>query len=328
MIKKKFLLSILLALSVTSCSNNSIYTSSSKENFSSDKTYISSSEVVFQQEEADPNGFDPNFNYVGTSATEFEGMAGRYVANPQFVAEPDFRDNDTYVKTIWNFGVIAFPFRGTSVVAYHKGGKIVELHRFESGKMTIGESRSLGFIEESQGKWQKGYVHFMEGGKASSTKRYEHSLEQNLGTMSHLDGQGRSEGIAKYLDFFANYGIPTSMFVYFDGATDDYINEMVGHRYLGLAVDTASAIPIYSDDLTEIVGVMTLGYSFGSVSKAFTYLKEDGFDKVKMAKEIITQVQDSEIEAIQNPCFYVEDTSMLPKGDWRSILGDANFDYF
>lgn len=323
MIKKKLLSLVLLALSLVSCSNSGASSHSPNESQSSEILF-SSADDTSEAEEADPYGFDPNLDYIGTSATDFEVMASRYVANPQFVPEPFSMEGDYYVRTILDFGIITFPFRGSSVVAYHRGGKIIELHRFQSGKMTIGEAKTLGYAGEAQEKQSEGYVYFRAGGKASSTKRYERDLDQRLGNFSHLDGQGRFEGIEKYIDLFARYGIPTSMLVYYDGMADDYINDMEGHGYLGLAVDYASAIPVYSDDLCEIVGAMTIGYCFGDLRKAFTYLKEDGFGRIKKAKEMITQVGDPEVNEIQNPRFYVEDTSLLPKGDWRIILGGQN----
>ena len=47
---------------------------------------------------------------------------------------------------------------------------------------------------------------------------------------------------------------------------------------------------------------------------------------MKKATELISEVRNPEVEAVQDPRFYVEDASMPPKGDWRIILVDANFD--
>ena len=71
---------------------------------------------------------------------------------------------------------------------------------------------------------------------------------------------------------------------------------------------------------------MAIGYCCGTFRKAFTCLKENGFDRVKKAKEIFGQIDGSEVNKVQDPRFYVEDTSLLPKGVWRIILGDAGFD--
>lgn len=321
MIKKSALLSLLCVLSMASCTGAVVSDELSGVAESSDADVATSIPTVPAVEEADPWGFDPNFDYVGTSADDFKIIASMYAGNTEFVPEPETRENDWYVKTVLDFGIITFPFRGTSVVAYHRGPTIIEVHRFQSGKMTIGEARSLGYVGEAKAKQSEGYVHFRSRGKPSSTKRYERKLDENLGTYDHTDNQGRFTGIGKYVDLFTKYGIPTSMLVYYDGMANDYINDMAGNGYMGLSVDYASAIPIYSDDLTEIVGAMTIGYCSGSLSKAFTYLKEDGFGEVKKAKDMISQLNDTSIDVVSNPRFYLENTSLLPKGDWKIILG-------
>jgi hypothetical protein len=324
MSKKGLIALVSLALCAASCATSA----SADRSLSESKSSVSDSFSAYNSsiaEEADPNGFDPNFDYVGTSATDFRVIASRYSANPEFVSEPYSAQDDRYARTLIDFGIIAFSFRGSSVVARHKGGKIIETHRFQSGKMTIGEARTLGFVGEAQAKQSEGFVGYMDAKKPSSTKRYEKRFDQSFGNYNHTDGQGRDIGIDKYIEFFTRYGIPTSMLVYYDGWTEaeDYINKMEGHGYCGLAVDYASAIPVYSDDLAEVVGAMTLGHRGTNLSYAFTYLKEDGFDTVKDAKSMIAQVTANSIEVIQNPRFYVEDTSILPKGDWRIILGDG-----
>ena len=316
MTRKKTIWFALFALILASCAGaNSSYSTDDTQPYESPS--FSSSSATSAREEADLNGFDPNFNYVGSSATDFKIIASRYVANPDFVAEPCFME-DYYIKTVFNFGIISFPFRGSSIVAYYRGDEIIEVHRFESGKLTIGEARSLGYVGETQANQHKGYVYFRSGGKPSSTKRYERKLDQSLGGFAH-----REDVVSKYIDLFKKYGIPTSMLVYYDGEADDYIHDMEGDGYLGLSVNYASAIPVYSDDLSDVVGAMTIGYCSGSLRKAFTYLKEDGFGEIKKVKEILNQVSDPEIEEMRDPRFYVEDTSLLPKGDWRIILGNG-----
>lgn len=324
MYKKGLLALSVIALAMASCANEAPEKQTSQIIEPSDTQSVSYAYGSSSVEEADPLGYDPNFDYVGTSALDFKLMASMYVAEPEFVPEPDLRDRDYINRPYVDFGIITFPFRGSSVLAYHRGNKILEVHRFQSGKMTISEARTLGYVGDEQANQSVSDVYFTLGGKASTTKRYEKALEPNLGNINHEDVQGHDLGVSGYLDLFTKYGIPTSLFVYFDGFADDYVNDIVGHGWAGLAVDSASAIPIYSDDLRDVVGAMTLGFSSQIVKKVFTYLKEDGFGTVKKAKDIIAQICNPDFEKVQDPCFYFEDTSVLPKGDWRMILGTGN----
>lgn len=311
---------ILSSLSLSSCfsdNQNSQYEEDSS--LIDDQSTNNNSDI----EEIDTNGFDPNFDYVGSNATDFRIMASTYNANPEFFPEPYCMENDHYIKTVLNFGIITFSFKGTSIVAYHSGDKITEVHKFQCGKMTISKAKALEFIGEKQEKYSEGYVYFRGGGKKSLTKRYEKALSPSLQPPILNDSYDNLTEFRRIVDFFKNYGIPTSMLVYFDGAVDEYINDMEGLGYHALAVDYASAIPIFSDDLSEIVGSMTISYNNGSLGYALSYLKEDDFGTVITALEMTTLLGKQDVEIIQNPKFYIPDTSILPIGDWKIILGDG-----
>lgn len=310
---------ILGSLSLTSCFRDTKSIQKDEENLPADNQ---SSNEHNNKEEIDPRGFDPNFDYTGSNATDFRIMASRYNANPEFYPEPSPRDG-TYIKAIWDFGIITFSFKGMGIVAYHVGDRIIEVHKFENHKMTISEARSYGFFGEKQEKYEEGHVYYVNGGKSSLTKKYEKTLDSSLRPPSFAGDFDHLTEFRKFVDFFKSYGIPTAMLVYFDGLVDDYINDMEGLGYCGLAVNYASAIPIFSDDLSEIVGSTVMAYRYGSLKHTFTYLKEEGFGTIKTAREMISQINDPNVEVIQNPSFYVGDTSRLPKGNWKIILGDG-----
>ncbi|NLB48433.1 MAG: hypothetical protein GX813_01080 [Erysipelotrichia bacterium] len=305
--KKIILLSLISAFTISSCAHDYTFSSSIDSSLESS---VDSSTSLF--EPADPNGFDPNFNYVGFETNKFEIIAGQYVANAQFKPE-QARDSGFYLSIINNYGVITFPFRDTSIVAFHYDGYITEVHRFKSEKLTLSKANNLGTFTDKL--LARSTVSYFRGDKTSYTKW--------LNCQYIFNADGHPDDNERYLKFFKDYGIPTSMFVYYDSYTDENHEKQVGRYYLGLVIESASAIPVYSEDLTEIIGVMTLCLERGRLRRLVLYLKEDGFDNIVTVETIVALLSDHEVETILNPCFYITDTSTLPKGDWRVILSNS-----
>lgn len=287
---------LILSIVICSCS----LTSTSNDSISGSVTGSSSV--------ADSIYFDFDKNYIGTSVKEFETIAKQYTCNPYFKFESllDQNGRSEYFYDNYNSYVMFFSYKNKSILISHNQTKILDFRIFDNVKFTYSKAREFGLLENKYTRESE--VHYKndngeEKSKISYTTRYELDLEINKGCYL--------ERFESYSRFFKQFALPSSMFFYYDSNNLVSSIEQQNDSSVveGLVLANASAIPLWSDDCSEIVGAITISRKHLTQSPTNfylnTYLLSDNFDKIIKADDMRKMVEDDEIKSITNPCFYV-----------------------
>lgn len=307
----KLLIILMLSFVSCSCSGISIVKDSSNNSSINDDVY-----------------FDLNKNYLGTSVHDFEKIAKKYTSNPYFKFEPRFENNSrgSFMEQNYSSRIMIFPYENKNVFAFYNGGdigngEIVDIKILDNIKFTYDQARELGLLTNKYTRESK--VHYKDNNgnelsKTAYTTRYEFKYKINYSNIL--------EKSKAYFDLFKKFGIPSSMLLYYDTDIPIYSAFLENESSVvkGFVLGNASAIPIWSDDYSNIIGAITINKAHDNISPKMvclnTYLFFDNFDKIIKTDDMRKMVEDDGIESITNPCFYISGFNIQSDGDWKTII--------
>lgn len=311
--KKEMLFPICVVIMTTASSCSHIFNSETNS-LENDSSSLSNSRNVgvlsdyldpYKPEESEE--FDPNKSYLGMDSYDFSNMAIKYTFC-QRIQPLSFSKNPDRVLLVSNGRTYSFRFGDEDVFAVgdNKASRNIELYSKTAKKLfTISEAREEGFFKTK--KTDSWPIYFWHDRICESNETFWVSEKKNGLDITQDD----------YFTSIQKYGAWDAMMVFLDLGSQYY-----GTWPNGISSTLWPAIPIYSDDYSEVLGASVLDTNL----EFRTYLKEDGYaDKITMEQYEagIRKGKADHSENFGRAAFYFEPSEFVSPGPaaYYNLLG-------
>ncbi|MCF0112706.1 MAG: hypothetical protein HUJ60_01865 [Bacilli bacterium] len=295
--RKRHLL-LLLPLAVSACGQDNRHSSDSPSDAANPSVSTSATSVASSFDNGyhpvEGEDFDPEASYDGMLMEDFRCMTQKY----SYCAGMGWMNASGQYDFLWpdDGTLLGFSYNNTDIFATRsKGGpgRVEQFTVLPKKRLTITEARDFGFFGSK--RTSQGTMWYKFDGRCVGTETYWTSEFDNL---------------EKTIESLSRFGVWDSLMVFLDRrACEAGIMRCLAN---GLGAVLYPAYTIYSDDLSEVVGVSVPVDN----RRLWTYMKEDGYDQKITPEEYASGVKRAEEtgESFGRAAFYFTPDEFKPLG--------------